>query len=100
MTNPPPLSPIVEERLLLLFPPSERGEARALLMEQCATNIPNWKIANLNRLRCAVLKISDGDIDRLRGAVEDAKIDYRTVLTAADFSASESYKYWTPERKW
>ncbi len=99
MTNSP-LSPFVEERLVLLFPPSERSEARALLIEQCATNIPNWKDANLNRLRTAVLKLSDGDMDLLRKAIEDAKADYKTVLTAAEFAASESYKYWTPERKW
>jgi hypothetical protein len=99
MTNPP-LSPLVEERLRLLFPPSERDNARGLLVEQCATNIPNWKSANLNRLRCAVLKISDGDLDRLRQAIETAKIDFRDVLTAADFAGAESYKYWTPERKW
>jgi hypothetical protein len=99
MTNPP-LSPFVEERLLLLFPPSERSEARILLMEQCATNIPNWKSANLNRLRCAVLKLSDGNLDKLRQAIDTAKIDFRDVLTAADFSGAESYKFWTPGRKW
>lgn len=47
------------------------------------------------RIHCAVLKISGGDIARLRAAVKESHIDYRDVLMAADFGHDvNAHKKW------
>jgi hypothetical protein len=95
-----PLSSDIEKRLALLFSPDDQEEARRMLVEECGTNIPAWKSAGVDRLRCAVLKLSDGKILLLRRAINVAKIDFRDVLVPAEFGEPESHKSWTPERKW
>ena len=56
-------------------------------------------MSGLDRLRCAVLKISDGRLDKLEQAVGLAKIDLRDVLMWADFGEPEAWLAWMPEPK-
>jgi hypothetical protein len=95
-----PLTPKTEQRLELLFPPGDREVVRAMLREDCGTNIPLWESAGLERLHFAVLKISDGDLDKLDKAINLAKIDFRDVLVWAGFGEPEAHRRWRPRQKW
>ena len=48
----------------------------------------------LERVRFAVLKISNGDIGELREAVRHAQIDWRDVLVAAGFGERLAHREW------
>jgi hypothetical protein len=91
------LSDFVEKRLALMFPPDERDDARLLLVEECGENIPAWHSAGIDRLRCATLKLSHGELPKLRSAIDLAKRDFRDVLMAAEFGDPESYRTWLPK---
>jgi hypothetical protein len=91
-----PLSERVEKRIEWLFSPDDRERVRTILVEECGENVPGWRMADLERLRIAVLKLSGGKVDKLRIAVDTAKIDFRDVLMAAGFGDGESYKSWVP----
>jgi hypothetical protein len=94
----PPLSPETEKRIELLFPVEEQERVRVILVDECGHNIPGWKMANVERVRFAALKLSEGNIHKLCGAVDLAKIDFRDVLMAAGFGEIDSYKLWMPEQ--
>ena len=52
----------------------------------------------LERIRFAALKLSKGDIVRLRAAIALAKVDWRDVLLHAGFAWSvDAYKKWFPK---
>jgi hypothetical protein len=95
-----PLSPETEMRLELLFPPEEQERVRVILVDECGHNIPEWKMAGMERLRFAVLKISEGQIHKLCVAVDLAKSDFRDVLMWAGFGEVGEDQRWLPERKW
>jgi hypothetical protein len=94
----PPLSPETEKRIELLFPVEEQERVRVILVDECGHNIPGWKMANVERVRFAALKLSEGKIHKLCGAVDLAKIDFRDVLMAAGFGEIDSYKLWMPKQ--
>ncbi|MES2048975.1 MAG: hypothetical protein V4447_11285 [Pseudomonadota bacterium] len=76
-------------KLEQLFPHSQRIVAEKLLEAQCGTDLPliaEQGIDGINRIRCAVLKISEGSLEKLHAAVQIANIDWRDVLVAADFA--------------
>ncbi len=73
-----------------LFEPDELLEVLRILEEECYDYG--------ERIHCAVLKISKGDIYRLRDAVKESHIDYRDVLMAADFGHDvNAHKNWHGE---
>jgi hypothetical protein len=86
MVRVEPLTPETEKRIALLFPPEQQEMVRVLLLEQCGSNIPLWESAGLDRLHFAVLKLSQGKMERLRDAIDRAKMDFRDVLVRAGFS--------------
>jgi hypothetical protein len=95
--NSDQISPGTEQRITLLFSPADQIEVRTILLEECGTNIAGWKSAGLERLHFAVLKISKGDLARLKQAVNLAKEDFRDVLMAAGFADGEhKYIQWLP----
>ena len=70
---------------------------------ECGYSIPGFKRApeqDVERVRFAALKLSDGDLSKLRGAVELAQLDFRDLLMSADFGDLTAYKDWLPEKKW
>jgi hypothetical protein len=81
-----------------LFPSDQRKEVEDLLRIECGENIPfcenNDKYA-MERIRFAVLKLSEGHIDKLVQAIELAQIDWRDLLMAAGFGEDvEAHNKW------
>jgi hypothetical protein len=95
-----PLSAETEKRIELLFPPEEQEQVRLMLMEEMRGSDLWWSAADPERIRFAVLKLSDGKLELLRSWVKMAKIDFRDVLMPAGFGEPESHRRWHPGRKW
>jgi len=86
------------ERIRALFPPELQSTVTDTLAAECSNNLPFFENADehqLERIRFAVLKLSDGDLLELKRAIHIAKIDWRDVLVAAGFADSV-----TAHRKW
>jgi hypothetical protein len=82
----------------LLFSDEERAEVRTLLMDGLDWPESVWSAASPDRIRFAVLKLSQGRLEKLRDAVKLANLDFRDALMAADFGDPESYRRWIPGR--
>lgn len=71
-----------------------------MLDEQCGNNLafPTRLDAHaLERYRFAALKLSGGDLEKLRQAVTLAKLDWRDLLMAADFGHDiHAHERWLP----
>ena len=97
---PIPLSFETRRRLDALFEDPARESAAELLITECAGNLPLWVNADergLERIRFAVLKLSNGDLGELRRAVQMAQVDWRDVLVAAGFGHSvRVHESWFP----
>jgi hypothetical protein len=97
---PVPLSEGTEQRLALLFEGKGASDARALLVDACAENLPFMDGATpegLERIRYACLRLSGGHVTRLRHAVREAQMDWRDVLMAAGFGEDEhAHASWWP----
>ena len=99
----PKLSEETKRRVELLFRPEDQLQATGLLDLQCGYNLPGFKRASeheFERIRFAALKLSDGDLSKLRRAVELAQLDFRDLLMAAGFGEITGYEKWLPEKKW
>ena len=76
-------------KLEQLFPKEQRTAAAALLETHCGTGPPlvtAQGLEGIERIRCAVLKISEGSLEKLHAAVQHANNDWRDVLVAAGFA--------------
>jgi hypothetical protein len=74
-----------------LFPADRHDAVRELLERDCGTNLPfceTQDAAGLERVRFAVLMLSEGDPDKLRSLVDQARIDWRDILVSAGFGYS------------
>lgn len=74
-----------------LFARDDCASAQRLLSEECGANLPFCERQDaiaLERIRFAVLMLSDGDLEKLRTMVDHAKIDWRDVLVWAGFGYS------------
>jgi hypothetical protein len=89
------------ERVALLFPVASREEAALLLDRECSNNLPfldKASPADLERFHFAALKLSDGNLGRLRDAIQLAKQDWRDLLVAAGFAHScDAHLRWLPD---
>ena len=95
-----PLSKATQVRLNALFAASDLATASALLLEQCSENLHfgGSTPEELERVRFAVLKLSQGDLGRMRDALGLAETDWRDVLVAAGFADDISaHRRWWPE---
>jgi len=96
-----PLSPNTLARVEILFDAVQRDVARALLETQCADNLPFCEQSDmfaLERLRFAVLKLAGGSLARLQREIDQAKLDWRDTLVAADFGNDlKAHERWLPE---
>jgi hypothetical protein len=99
-----PLTNEVKFRIGMLFSPDERDAASSLLANECGTNLPfcgNSTPANLDPVRLAALKLSEGDLEKLRKAIDLAKSDWRDVLVAAGFDHDiHAHEEWLPDNPW
>lgn len=98
-----PLSEATRLRLEALFQGNDAKAAAEILVNECGSNLPFCERNgpdDCDRLRFAALKLSDGRLDRLREAVELAKIDWRDLLMGAGFGyhAKAHEKWFPPER--
>jgi hypothetical protein len=88
-------------RLRALFA-SAGADAERLLVEECGSNLPFFDQTqagnpDLERIRTAALKLSQGTIDGLREAVGLAKRDWRDLLMAAGFGDDiHAHERWWP----
>lgn len=91
------------DRVALLFPPDQQETVCAILASECGNNLPFLETLDpiaLERFHFAALKLSEGDVERLRTAVNLAKQDWRDLLVAADFANDiEAHKSWFPSHK-
>ena len=83
-----------------LFDAEHRALVCQRLMTECADNLPLCEDATpkgIERLRFAVLKLSEGRLDKLSEAMELARIDWRDLLVAAGFGDdTNAHKKWRP----
>ena len=99
-----PLSTKTRTHVAQLFAPEQQLDVTHRLEEFCAESLcigepPSPE--SLERVRFAVLKLSDGDIDALCRAIELARSDWRDLLVAAEFANDcEAHQGWSPEPKW
>jgi hypothetical protein len=95
------LSPETQRRVNLLFRPEEQNIVATLLITECGNNLPFLEKSNeyeLERIRFATLKLSDGNLDMLREAIEMAKSDWRDLLMAAGFAYDVTeHSRWLPK---
>lgn len=100
---PMKLTQETRERLEFLFSPGSWDEATALLERECSNNLPFLEKASptdLQRYHFAALKLSGGNLERLRRAVSVAKQDWRDLLVAAGFGNScEAHLLWQPHKE-
>lgn len=85
-----PLTDATLDRIVRVFSLEDRDLVSTLLIEECGDNLPLSKAANpdsIERIRFAVLKLSGGDLNALRRAIDLAKVDWRDVLVAAGFGS-------------
>lgn len=92
------LSAEIWEIVRRLFPAEQQQDVANLLLNECGNNLPFCQHADkdgLERIRFAVLKLSDGDFSEMCRWIEQAKIDWRDVLMAAGFGHSlTAHKEW------
>lgn len=79
-----PLSPKLVARIHQFFPESA-DEVIALLQGECGSDLPLAGQKDVLRIQCAVLKLSNGTMEKLRTGIREANIDWRDVLMAAGF---------------
>jgi hypothetical protein len=88
------------KKVRALFPPELHAEVTTLLRDECGNNLPFLQSLDedsLDRFRFAALKLSQGDLDKLRKAVVLAKKDWRDLLVAAGFANSlDAHRSWNP----
>ena len=97
-----PLSVWTQERLQRVFVNDANRSAAARLLEiECADNLPLLggpaTPVSLERIRFAVLKLSEGTMEGLRTSIELAQADWRDLLMAAGFGDNvTAHEEWSP----
>jgi hypothetical protein len=81
-----------------MFSPEEHDEAGRFLVAECGNNLPffgNLDEHGLERVRFAVLKLSNGNFDALLRAIEGAQIDWRDTFMAAGLGCDAmEHEHW------
>jgi hypothetical protein len=95
------ISARVSEVVSKMFPQEERSRVLELLANECGDNLAfsqDTNPQNADRIRLAVLKLSEGDFGRLASQVAQAKKDWRDVLMAAGFGHDvTAHIRWEPQ---
>ena len=90
-------------RIAALFPESQHAEVAELLVAECGDNLPfadTLGEAGVERIRFAVLRLSDGSLDRLWDEVDLVQLDWRDALVEAGFGDDEqSHSAWLADAK-
>jgi hypothetical protein len=87
-------------RIHALFPESEWDSVERMLLTTCGDNLPlvdSTRVELAERIRFAVLKLSEGRVSELEHHIAIAAIDWRDTLVAAGFGHSvTAHKSWMP----
>jgi hypothetical protein len=98
---PPKLSSRTLQLVEKLFRPKQVAEAVQWLEEECGNNIPscnNHDEYQMERIRFAVIKLSQGNINKLLRAIDEARMDWRDLFMAADFGYDvNAHEKWAKE---
>ena len=94
------LTEATQQRVRQLFSQEQYQHAVQVLENECGNNLPflqHESAGGLERFRFAALKLSNGNLEKLRSAIELAKRDWRDLLVAAGFANSvDAHKSWNP----
>ncbi len=84
-----------------MFTADDREAAREILQKECGNDLPFLNELDefkLERYRFAALKLSGGDLAKLREVVTLAKRDWRDLVVAAGFAHDiRAHEIWIPE---
>ena len=84
-SNFPP-RPNVTGVIAIIFTPEERETVTEMLTEECnGERLHSSSKDAVERIQLAVLKLSNGEVDKFLAAIELAQLDWRDVLMAAGF---------------
>ena len=76
----------VTNAITTLFAPDDRETVTEMIIEECTTERLHLSSEDgLERIQLAVLKISNGEVDKFLAAIELAQLDWRDALMAAGF---------------
>ena len=97
----PRLSPPTKRLVELFFPSKDVAEASRWLDEECGHHLPacqNLDEVGMERIRFAAIKLSQGNIPKLLEAIDQARVDWRDLLMAADFGYDvEAHQTWAQQ---
>lgn len=85
---PPQLSPRTMQLVEIFFGQKDVPEASQWLEEECGNNLPSCSQQDeygMERIRFAAIKLSKGNLLKLLQAIDEARMDWRDLLMAADF---------------
>jgi hypothetical protein len=90
------LRPTVTAIVASLFAPDEHKTVADLLIEECnAERLHTSSAEGLERIQLAILKLSNGEVDKFLAVAELAQMDWRDVLVAAGFGNDvEAHRKW------
>jgi hypothetical protein len=100
--NGPPIEDSTSLRIDAMFQEDDRHLVREMIVESINWRMPGWRhstLLDIERIRFAVLKLADGDVNKLGEVIELAKLDFRDVLLAANFPTPHSHQKWMPKPK-
>jgi hypothetical protein len=84
----PQLSPRTKQLVEIFFSQKDVSEASQWLEEECGNNLPSCGQQDeygMERIRFAAIKLSKGNLLKLLKAIDEARMDWRDLLMAADF---------------
>ncbi len=88
------------EKVNALFPEKLRNEVEEFLKIECSDNLPfceNCDKYEMERIWFSVLKLSEGNMEKLVQAISLAQTDWRDLFMAAGFGNDiEAHNKWVP----
>ena len=95
-----PLTDGTRERIAAIFAAEDRVEAERIVDTECGDSIPLVVSPEaLERIRFAAIRVSAGELGRLRAATRQAQVDWRDLLVAAGFAHDpKAHLGWWPRR--
>jgi hypothetical protein len=97
----PGLSQRTAQLVETFFSPKDMTEASQWLEEECGNNLPSCQALDeygMERIRFAAIKLSRGNIHKLLKAIDEARMDWRDLLMAADFGLDvNAHEIWAKE---
>ena len=97
----PPLSPRTKQLVEIFFSAKDISEASLWLEEECGNNLPSCNQQDehgMERIRFAAIKLSKGNLLKLLQTIDEARMDWRDLLMAADFGFDvNSHENWVKD---